>query len=114
MSSSYHGIQPPSTTDKKMAKKHLKNTEDLLEDKIDDHESAKEDAQESGNKASVKYNDSHLQGHKKDLQKVETSLDTLKKLKDKPAVIMPVKKSAGLTGFVTKKKLMSKAIAGAS
>lgn len=90
----YHGPTPVSKADFKMAKKHLKNTQDLLENKISDHEDAKEDAQDAGNQKSVSYNQSHLQGHKKDLSKVEKSIDTLKSMK----------KSSGLSNYLSNKK----------
>jgi hypothetical protein len=110
MSVDYHGVRPVTKDDQKIAKKHLKKTEDLVDEKIDDHENAKEDAQEAGNTQSAAYHDSHMKNHQKEKSDIEKSLKTLKN--SKPAVIMPVKKSAGLDSFAKKKRLMASAMKG--
>lgn len=98
MAVDYHGPLPVTTQDKKMAKKHLTASKQLLQSKISDHESAKEDAQEGGNEASESYNDSHLVSHKKDLAKVNTSLKTLSNQAVKgDNMATPIKKT-GSTG----------------
>ena len=102
----YHGLRPQTKDDAKIAKKHLKDTQDLLEDKIDDHDKAAED---NPNPKSAAYHRSHAQNHKKDLKEVNTSLKTLKNIK--PAVMMPVKKSSGLANYLTKKRVGAKAMA---
>jgi hypothetical protein len=91
---SYHGPTPVTDSDKKMAKIHLKLSEDLvdkkhdlLEDKIDDHKKALKDALKAGNKKSANYNKAHMTAHthdltdvEKDEAKIHKSLDTLGKL----------------------------------
>jgi predicted Zn-dependent protease len=77
---SYHGPTPVTDDDKKMAKKHLKETQDVVEDKIDDHKKALKEAIKSRNQKSADYNRAHLVGHEKENDKIEKSLDTLKHL----------------------------------
>lgn len=72
---SYHGPKPVTPTDKIMAKKHLSATKQLLQSKIRDHQQAKATTPNPQSKA---YNQSHLVSHKKDLQEVNNSLNTLK------------------------------------
>lgn len=73
----YHGPTPVTDEDKKMAKKHLDQTEDniesqqdLLEDKIDDHKKALKKAIKNKNKKSADYNRKHLEDHEDDLREV--------------------------------------------
>lgn len=78
MSTSYHGIKPVTDEDKDMAKKHLKKTlklkekaQELNKEKIEDHREALKDRMREGNKASVRYNQGHIDGHEKDLDDVD-------------------------------------------
>lgn len=70
----YHGPLPVTPSDKKMAKKHLDSTKQLLQSKISDHQQAK---QATSNPKSIAYNSSHLRSHQQDLQGVNKSLQTL-------------------------------------
>jgi hypothetical protein len=91
----YHGIKPVTDDDKKMAKKHLDLThdlieqkKDLLEDKIDDHKKALINRVKEGNTKSASYNRGHIKNHEKDLDdanddedEIRRSLNTLGSLK---------------------------------
>lgn len=78
---SYHGPVPVSADDIKMAKEHLKETYKLNKDKIKDHKDAMKRAEDAGNDKSVNYNRTHLKGHEKDNDKIETSMKTVKTVK---------------------------------
>lgn len=114
MSKSYHGPVPVTKDDIKMAKSHLKATFKLNKQKIKDHKDAMKQASKSGMDKSVAYNKTHMSGHQKDNQKIQKSMKTANQLKP---VIMPVKKSPGLSSFLSKNKVGAKAmskVAGAA
>lgn len=73
----YHGPIPVTKTDKKMAKKHLKETIKLEKKKVTDHVKA---AKKTSNSKSKAYNMGHAKGHLKDIKERKASLKTLKKL----------------------------------
>lgn len=103
MSLTYHGKVPVTKDDIKMAKDHLKVTYKLNKQKIKDHKDALKTAQNSDNQKSATYNRSHLVGHQKDNAKIKTSMKTVN-------TIQPVKKSPGLTKFLTSKRVGAKAM----
>lgn len=81
MAADYHGLKPQSKSDIFMAKKHLVRTHALNDEKIIDHENAKDDAIDNGDAASAAYNQSHLDSHQADNDKIETSMKTVANLK---------------------------------
>lgn len=113
----YHGPTPVTVTDVAMAKKHLKQTKTLNNQKIAEHQVAKVQAQKAGNQKSASYNDSHLKSHKADNAKIQTSMNTVNNLKpiyNKVATMTPVSKtpsvSKGFAGFLAKKKIGAKPV----
>jgi hypothetical protein len=76
MSKDYHGPLPVTSSDKKMAKKHLKATIKLEKQKVKDHVKAAK----KGPQKSKAYNMGHAKAHQKDISMRKKSLKTLKSL----------------------------------
>jgi ABC-type nickel/cobalt efflux system permease component RcnA len=79
----YHGVKPPTKEDARLAKSHLDRTMDLEKQKVKEHETQKTKAKKAGNKQSVKYNESHIKNHKKDIAERQQSKKTISQIWDK-------------------------------
>lgn len=79
----YHGIKPPTKEDARMAKSHLDRTMSLEKVKVKEHEKQKKIAKKAGHSASVKYNDSHIKSHNKDIEERTESKKTINQIWDK-------------------------------
>lgn len=79
----YHGIKPPTKEDARMAESHLDRTMALEKTKVKEHEKQKKIAKKQGHKASVKYNESHIKSHKKDIEERTESKKTISQIWDK-------------------------------
>lgn len=79
----YHGVKPPTKEDAILAKKHLDKTMKLEKVKVKEHEIQKSKAKKMGHKKSVKYNESHIKSHKKDIQERTQSKETINQIWDK-------------------------------
>jgi len=79
----YHGVIPPTKEDAVLAKSHLDRTLKLEKTKIVEHENQKAKAKKNGHKSSVKYNESHIKNHKKDVEEREQSKATINKVWNK-------------------------------
>lgn len=116
MAKDYHGPKPVTSTDKKMAADHLNATRRLLLSKITDHQKAKAATLNPKSKA---YNQSHLASHQKDLQEVNSSLNTLKgvsmintqKTGSYKGKMTDRSVSPGLAAFIGRKKFGAKRFA---
>lgn len=91
----YHGPLPVTSTDKKMAKQHLDATANLLKLKITDHVQAKKATTDPKSKA---YNQSHIDSHQQDLQKVNRSKTTLSQIKGGSMAQFNTKKTGSYKG----------------
>ena len=79
----YHGKKPPTKEDAVLAKSHLNRTIALEKQKVAEHKTQKAKAKKFGNKASVGYNQSHIDEHGKDIAKRQQSKSTINKIWDK-------------------------------
>jgi hypothetical protein len=79
----YHGVQPPTKEDAKLARSHLDRTMSLEKQKIKEHKIQKSKAKKMGNKQSVNYNDSHIKKHKEDVAERQQSKKTINEIWDK-------------------------------
>ena len=79
----YHGVKPPTKEDATLARSHLDKTMTLEKQKVKEHETQKSKAKKVGNKQSVKYNESHIKNHKKDIAQRQQSKKTINSIWDK-------------------------------
>jgi len=79
----YHGVVPPTKEDAVLAKSHLDRTLKLEKTKIKEHENQKSKAKSMNNEKSMKYNESHIKNHKKDVEERVQSKKTINEVWDK-------------------------------
>jgi Ulp1 family protease len=79
----YHGVKPPTKEDAVLAKKHLDQTMSLEKTKVKEHQAQKYKARKAGHKKSVKYNESHIKSHQKDIKERTQSKKTINQIWDK-------------------------------
>ena len=79
----YHGVVPPTKEDAVLARSHLDRTLKLEKTKIKEHQKQKSVAKKMGHKKSMKYNESHIKNHKKDVEERVQSKKTIDAVWDK-------------------------------